>query len=109
MERATERAEREGYPPTGYRQMVRERGSHLEAAHSLLEAPATQVHSGLWTLGWMRMLECSVEHHATLDEFRDLFNDRERARARERLRHVRQELEAGHAPKPGDVSSRFSD
>lgn len=108
MEEATERAERAGYPPQGYRLMVREAGSHLDAAHRLLQTAPHAVHSGLWMLGWMKMIESSVEHHARLHEFQGLFTDQERRCAEERLKYVESELRAGRAPRPSDVPSRFS-
>lgn len=108
MERAVDRAESAGYSPGGYRAMVRDAGSHVEAARRLLQAPARQVHSGLWHLSWLNMTDCSVEHLARLPEFDELFTAEERQCARERIGFVAREMASGRGLRPSDVPSRLS-
>jgi hypothetical protein len=106
MAAATERAERDGgYSPRGYKLMVTESGSHLEATW-LLQSPPDFVHSGLLELAWLGLLDCSAEYHVGLPEFQLLLSEEERDRARRRLERARREKAEGR--RPSDVQSRFS-
>lgn len=71
-----------GYRPTRFRLMVAEHGG-VEAVRRLLAASGTS--EGFATLWAAQRLDLSVEAHALLPEFEQLFTDRERQEAKRRL------------------------
>jgi hypothetical protein len=73
---------RSGYRPTIFQRMLAEHGA-VGAARRLLAAP--QVSDGFRYLWEHRMLQHSVENAVLAPQFTELFTDRERQIARERL------------------------